>query len=166
MTTHMETFPEEGHRLRERTATLIVAAVVLVLAGVYLSQALGYDVGTWERPGPGLFPVIIGAGLAIVSIGLGVEGFRTPRSETFLWPYASGAIRLGVAIVVCALYIIVMPTLGQLLSGALLSAGLLWAMRLKRWWLLLLLSVVFSIGVDLLFRGVLGVQLPTGLISF
>jgi hypothetical protein len=145
---------------------MIAAAVLLVLAGVYLSQALGYDVGTLERPGPALFPMVIGVGLAAVSVGLGVEGARTPKEETFLWPYASGLIRLGVAIGVCALYIIVIPVLGQLISGVLLSAGLLWAMRLKRWWLLIILSVVFSVGVDLLFRGVLGVQLPAGLISF
>jgi hypothetical protein len=154
---------EEGHRASERVATISVAAALLGLSVVYLVQAFSYEFGNLERPGPALFPVIIGVGLLAVSLGLLVEGARVPRERFLVWPYASGAIRLGVAIIACALYIILMPMLGQLICGALLSAGLLWAMRLTRWWLLLLLSVVFSVSVDYLFGTVLGVQLPAGL---
>jgi hypothetical protein len=37
-------------------------------------------------------------------------------------------------------------------------------MRQTRWWLLLLLSIVFSVCVDYLFGVVLDVQLPAGLL--
>jgi hypothetical protein len=155
---------EEGHRASERIATITVAAVLLGLSVVYLVQAFGYDFGNLERPGPALFPVVIGFGLLAMSVGLLIEGARVPREQTIVWPYASGAIRLGVAVAASALYIVLMPLLGQLICGALLSAGLLWAMRQTRWWLLLLLSIVFSVCVDYLFGVVLGVQLPAGLL--
>lgn len=157
---------EEGHRASERIATIFVAAVLLVLSVVYLVQAFGYNFGSLERPGPALFPVITGFGLLATSLGLLVEGTRVPRDHTMVWPYASGAIRLCVAIAVSVLYIVLMPVLGQFFCGALLSAGLLWAMRLTRLWLLLLLSIVFSVSVDYLFGTVLGVQLPSGLLPF
>ncbi len=153
---------EEGHRASERVSVVIAAVVVLAVAVTYLVVAFGYKFGSLDQPGPALFPVIIGFGLVAVSIGLLVEGLRTPKDRKVVWPYLSGAIRLAVAIVAGIVYIAITPVIGQFLAGTLLCAALLWAMRLKHWWLIVLLSVAFSAGVEYLFGVVLSVPLPRG----
>lgn len=50
------------------------AAAILALAGIYLViQGFNYSVGTFRRMGPGFFPVAVGAGLVVLSVGIMYE---------------------------------------------------------------------------------------------
>lgn len=153
---------EEGRPGSERLANTIASGVMLVIASLYVIASLAYAVGTPDQPGPGMFPVIIGVGLAISSVGLLIESLRIPRERMIVWPYPSGAIRLAAAVAASTAYVVLLPLLGQLIAGALVSLALLWSMRLRPWWLVPVLSVVFSTAVAYLFGVVLNVQLPRG----
>jgi len=157
---------ETGHRVSERISVTVTACLFLLLSLLYLVQAFGYDLGTLATPGPGLFPLIIGFGLVLASAGLVWESLRLPKDRFVVWPYASYALRLVVVLVASVVYIVAIPVIGQFLAGALLCAALLFAMRSRRWWLTIILSVAFSAGVQLLFGTVLGVPLPDGPLIF
>ncbi|PJJ63741.1 tripartite tricarboxylate transporter TctB family protein [Compostimonas suwonensis] len=154
--------PEVGHRVSERISVTVTGCLFLALSAIYLVQAFGYDVGTLDQPGAGLFPIIIGCGMVAASIGLIGESIRLPREQFVVWPLASYAFRLVVVLLASIVYIAAIPTIGQFLAGFVLCVAMLFAMRSKRWWLTVLLSIVFSAGVEFLFGTVLSVPLPAG----
>jgi hypothetical protein len=157
---------EEGHRSSERRSVMIAAVALLGVAVVYLVESFSYRLGTAAQPGPGLFPVVIGAGFVAASIGLLVETLRSSRERQVVWPYASGAIRLAAVVASSAAYVALVPVVGQLLSSTLLCVVLLWSLRVTRWWLVLGFALAFSAGSQYLFGTILNVPFPRGLFGF
>lgn len=158
--------PEDGIATSERTATTVTAVIFLVIALTYSWQALSYSVGTPAQPGPGLFPIMIGALFVVAAVGLLVETRRGRSEDVVHWPYPRYALRLVLVLVASVLYLVLLPIIGQLLAGALLCALLLIALNMRRWWVVLIVSVVSSVTIYVLFSTVLGVPLPRGPFDF
>lgn len=78
----------------------LLAGGIFVLAGAYFAlEALNYEVGTPFRMGPGFMPLLLGAVLALLGIGVAASGWEKPDREKPLPPSWRGiALIVGVVI--------------------------------------------------------------------
>lgn len=76
----------------------LLAGGIFVLAGAYFAlEALNYEVGTAFRMGPGFMPLLLGAVLAMLGIGVAASGWQKPDTEKPLPPsWRSIALIIGV----------------------------------------------------------------------
>lgn len=65
-----------------RRALLGTSIATAVLAVAYLGEAMRYPRGTMAQPGPGLFPLAVGALLLLASLATGLEAWPRHRGET------------------------------------------------------------------------------------
>lgn len=78
----------------------LLAGGIFVLAGAYFAlEALNYEVGTPFRMGPGFMPLLLGAVLALLGLGVAASGWEKPDREKPLPPSWRGiALIVGVVI--------------------------------------------------------------------
>jgi hypothetical protein len=137
---------------------MLVAGMVAAVGAVFVWQAALLDLGDIALPGPGFFPLALGAALTIFAAVIGIECWRTCGAET---------VELGhrdVAIVIAAL--LVVPLVFELL-GANITLGLLGTALLV---LIGRVALPLAIAAACLgmaacwyfFQVLLGLQLPTG----
>jgi putative tricarboxylic transport membrane protein len=148
---------------RQRAAGLIFLAIGIY--GLIFSVPLPW--GTWEEPGPGLFPLAVSLLLSLAGIMKifqdkgKEEGGRTDWrriARGFLTPMKI----LGVTLT----FILVLERLGYLLATPLfMFTLLLWVCR-YRIRVALVLSLVIGVGSWYLFDQILGIQLPQGILRF
>lgn len=77
-----------------------LAGGIFVLAGAYFAlEALNYEVGTPFRMGPGFMPLLLGAVLAGLGLGVAASGWQKPDREKPLPPSWRGIVLIvGVVI--------------------------------------------------------------------
>lgn len=138
-----------------------LTGVALGLA--YLAEALRYPWGTAARPGPGLYPVLVGILLALSSLGVSLEGrrHREDRGDVS-WPRGSARWRVLAALGASLGYVTLLPYVGHPVAGALAIAIVLRTMGMRPWWLVGSAAVGMALGAYYLFGVLLGVRLPTG----
>jgi putative tricarboxylic transport membrane protein len=145
-----------------------IAGLIFLSIGIYgLVFSVPLPWGTWEEPGPGLFPQAVAillclAGIMKIFQGKGKEeGGRTDWRETargFLTPMKI----LGVTLV----FILVLERLGYLLATSLfLFILFLWVCR-YRVRVALVLALVIGVGSWYFFGDILAVNLPQGILRF
>jgi hypothetical protein len=137
---------------------MLVAGMLAVVGAVFVWQAALLDLGNVALPGPGFFPLVLGAALTILATVIGIECWRTSGSET---------VELGhrdVAIVIAAL--LAVPLVFEFL-GANITLGLLGALLLVLIGRVPLPLAIAAAGLGMaacwyFFQVLLGLQLPTG----
>lgn len=143
---------------------LVMAAVSAIPAIIYLLLARNYALGTAAQPGPGLYPVLVGLFLLMASIGTALESALSQRQDQTKphWPVGQERRRLLTVMAVCLSYLLVLPYLGDLLSGAVAILVILRAMGMTRWVTSVALAVVLAAVIHYVFVVLLGVMLPQG----
>jgi hypothetical protein len=142
-----------------RRGGIVVAAVLAAVGLVFAWQASLLDLGGFELPGPGFFPLVLGILVFAFAVLIAIEGLRGAGED--------GAVELGhrdVLIVFAALA--AAAALFEPL-GAYLSLGLFGAVLLV---LLARVSIPLAIGAAAVamvacwyfFQVLLGLQLPRG----
>jgi len=145
---------------------------VLGLALCHQSVALG--LGGPGGPGSGLFPLLAGLLMAAGGAGLMIRnvlsgGGHAPGEEIAarFWPAPGAALRVVLLLVVLAVMIVAVPTLGFALTGAI---GLPILFRViapeAPWWRAILVGALAAFAVHLLFAVALGTPLPRGPFGF
>jgi putative tricarboxylic transport membrane protein len=141
-----------------RHGGMLVAAAIAI-AGVLLAwQAALLDLGNFDLPGPGFFPLVLGAAMVTFAIAIGVDRWRSAEGE---------AVELGhrdVLVTVAAL--LAVPLLFEPL-GALPTLGLFGVTMLV---LVARVHPLLAVAASALgmaacwyfFQVLLGLQLPTG----
>ncbi len=140
------------------------AGLLLLALGAYVSAtasrfphlAAGY-------PGPGLFPQVLGALLAVQGAALVVAGLRDGGPRGF--PWTRGDLFNGLLVVLAVvLYAVASPRLGFLVTSAVVLTGLMARLGagLGR---SLVLGPALAGALYLLFGKVLRVPLPPGLLG-
>jgi len=144
-----------------RTVT-VVAIAGLLLTLRYLIEALRYPLGTAGQPGPGLYPLLVGALLMLGFIGAGLEALVSKSQASVQWP--AGGARWRVLTITGAIfaYAILLPYFGHAIMGTLLTLAVLETMKQRSWTVKILLSIMIGVGSYFLFVIVLGVPLPIG----
>jgi hypothetical protein len=143
----------------------LVALVMLVVSAIYLTQALRMPLGAAARPGPGFYPVAVGAfacGVALVITAIAFR--RSARGEALEAPEAAAADRQHVwlAVAILAGFCLLLPWIGYPLA-ALLFVGVLLRELGAGWRGALLAALISAEGSYYLFAILLGVTLPRGL---
>lgn len=125
-----------------------------------------------QNIGPGIFPGLVGAGLAVCGLLLVVRGVRSRRAARPVpWAQAPewfGSGRQVLAFAVLAginlFYILAVQWLGFVLTAFVYLAALMWVLRV-RLVPLLLVSLIATLLIHLAFYRLLRVPLPWGILQ-
>lgn len=145
---------------------LPVATALAFLAGsiLFLSQAARLPLGTAEQPGPGLFPVLVGAFLLAVGVAFLLQCLREGRAAVLL-PAAGACRRVGVIGVALSIFCLLLPWVGYAVTALGLVIVLLRVFGMARWTLTAAVALVATAASYYLFAVILGVPLPAGVWS-
>lgn len=151
----------------------ITAVCCIVVGGALALQARSFpDLSGY--PGPGLFPVIIGALLAVTGLLLLARatyrsrrwGMQAPAATTPLedgeeaTPRGRALLNASAVLLAIPVYMVLAPRLGFLVTVGIVSFGLMQVLRVR-----VVQAVLVSVGltavVTYLFGEVLSVNLPT-----
>jgi hypothetical protein len=142
----------------------IVALAMLVTSGIYLTQALRMPLGAAARPGPGFYPVAVGAFACVVALVVTAVAFRrSARVEAVEAgkPTAVERRHVWLAVATLAGFCLLLPWIGYPLA-ALLFVGTLLRELGAGWRGALFTALVSAEGSYYLFAILLGVTLPRG----
>src|SRR5689334_20404232 len=99
---------------------LIVAALFTLGGAWYITTALSFPRGSLQRPGPGLYAILMGSLLTIAAIGTGVRAalaIRAGEDAAFVWPAGDGRLRILGMIAGALAYLVLLPQIGHLLAA-------------------------------------------------
>lgn len=142
---------------------MIFGSVLIPLGIAVIIGAFQLKLGTPLHPQAGLFPFLGGFLLIALSLILFLRGWlgRGQAHQPF------DEVREVTFLVAClAGYVAVLEPLGYVLSTILVSAAVLRSMGVTSWKVLIRGSLIISVGAYLLFRWILAVELPAGLLWF
>jgi putative tricarboxylic transport membrane protein len=159
---------EPDRRLRRRLHRGLGLAFLLI-AIVFLYFSIGLDAGTADRPGPAVFPRLVGFGLFISALVVIFE--PVPTSEVSDRGPEGGEGRMRVLVLASSVvgYIALLDVLGFLLTTALVLPAVSWSLQKKEkrsYRRAILVGVVIAVAVDAVFGLLLEVVLPDGLLDF
>ncbi|MFB9908920.1 tripartite tricarboxylate transporter TctB family protein [Allokutzneria oryzae] len=161
----------DAERAAERTRPSGELLLVVLLAGLGV-----YTLGTTpsimvppmaENAGPRLFPYLIGGLLVGVAVLLGVQVLRgkaaPPEEGEDVDPDAGTDWRAVLLLIgLFAGHAVLIEPIGWPLAAALLFSGVAVVLGARRWWLIVLASLVLAVGLWSVFVFGLGAYLPGG----
>src|SRR3990172_1837390 len=141
----------------------IIGSGILILFGIVgIIGAIGLRIGTPTEPQPGFFPFLSGAIIIIFSLIIIVQGwYGSAGDKKSLGDIRRPAMLVGVLII----FVSILEPLGFIITSLIAIALVLFIMGVRSWQTLLISSFAFSIGTFLLFDRLLGITLPTGVLS-
>ena len=149
--------------LESRTGETVVCAVLLAIAmGTGIASA-GMPMGSYNLPGPGVFPlalsVLLGAGAAFRIAWLQIR----PTGK-------SGEIRLGHRNIVIVCVALAGVAVGLDRAGFLLTAGVFLVVLYRAfseatWWRVIVSAAAALAGFHLFFERFIGITLPMGVLG-
>jgi len=111
------------------SARRITALLALLLSAFYVTNAWQtLSVGRWHKPGAAIFPIALGALLAISGLSVLFErrGSDGAMPATFTLPAGSDLRRLLLLLAAFALCFLVMPVIGNMVASALFLFASMW----------------------------------------
>lgn len=138
--------------------------LIFALGGAaILQQALTMQSLPGMNVGPGLFPSIVGAGMAIMGVALTVQGWivRNPPEDESQPLVTWFAIAIVGAL---AATILAMPYLGFLVAGTLFAAGIV-LLSGGKWLSAVIFSPIAAAVIYFTFTAVMRVPLPRGILG-
>lgn len=142
------------------------AGIFLLLLGIAVMYYAIVDLklGTITQPGPGLFPFISGAGIAILSTIWILTNLKSMQQIEPLWK--KGELRTPVlAIFIITAYTALLDPLGYILSTVLFLVAWQFFIEREKWLKTALITVIGTVAMYLLFSSLLSVPLPEGIFS-
>lgn len=144
----------------------ISGAFWLLVAGVTIQQSLELKIGNFHSPGPGYIPLMIGIGLAVVSVLIFLRAtFFTGNQTLSLGVSRSALKKLGLVLAGLFLYAFLFPYLGFVASTFLFLILLLKGVEPQRWSATVLWSAGITLFAYLLFVVILRSEFPQGLLG-
>ncbi|MEV6633771.1 tripartite tricarboxylate transporter TctB family protein [Actinoplanes sp. NPDC051470] len=135
---------------------LVTAAIVVVLGGAAVAGAVRLGLGSPSAPGPGLWPGLVGAVLAVLGVVLATRARRTADAERFT---RAGLLVLA-ATATMVVFVVVVGVIGFEIPTALLAFVWLRFLGRESWGLSAVVSLAATAAFYLLFVGALGVTIP------
>ncbi len=153
----------------KRQGRLLVGIGGLVLSLGYALEAVRtLPMGDSERPGAGVFPLLVAALMALSSLGVVLELARRKGEsgdERLELPQGADLRRLlGVGASI-AVYAFLAPVLGHLSASTIMSVAVVRLLRPAPWRSTIITGVAIAVGTYLLFVIGLAVPLPTGILG-
>ena len=149
-------------------ARRIAALLALLLSALYVANAWQtLSVGRWHRPGAAIFPIALGALLAISALSVLFErrGGGGAMPASFALPRGQDLGRLLLLLAAFALYFLAMPFIGNMIASALFLFASMWLLSddptrslLRR----AIYAVAIAVSFEWFFVRLLQVQMPGG----
>jgi putative tricarboxylic transport membrane protein len=136
---------------------------LFVLGIVITVISIGYGFGSLGRPGPGLYPVFLGAAIAIFSFFVLLADLRSESGRSVL-DGASARTFAFMAVTFC-LWVVAMPLLGYVTVTLLATYAFCKILKLEGWKKPLAVSGGTALFLYLLFDYWLYIDLPRGLLG-
>jgi len=148
-----------------RRITALLALLLSVLCVTNAWQTL--SVGRWHKPGAAIFPIALGALLAISGLSVLFErrGSDGAMPATFTLPAGSDLRRLLLLLAAFALYFLVMPVIGNMVASALFLFASMWLLSDDPGRSLLriaIYAIAIALSFEWFFVRLLKVQMPGG----
>ena len=147
----------------------IVGMVLLLFGMVTIILALRMPIGTFRAAGTGMFPLILGILLMILSgafiLKIYFQGKEDQVKKGASIESSGSPIQLILFLGTMVLAALFFNQLGYPLISFLLMLGLLRILGMKRWGLNILISVVTAVGSYFLFVKWLNIPMPKGWIG-
>jgi hypothetical protein len=147
-----------------RTAALLA----LLLSALYVTNAWQtLSVGRWHKPGAAIFPIALGALLAISALSVLFErrGGDGAMPSTFTLPRGTDLGRLLLLLAAFALYFLAMPVIGNMVASALFLFASMWLLSDDPGRSLLriaIYAIAIAVSFEWFFVRLLQVQMPGG----
>ena len=147
-----------------RLGRLGVGALGLILSSGYFLEALRMPQGSADAPGPGVFPVGVGAAAIVISIVVVLEAVVS-KTDSGSAELPKGKQRRDVLLFLGSLtiFILVLPILGQYVASALYMAIVLKILSTLSWLRCILFGFSIAIALSWIFMEVLSIRLPAGI---
>jgi putative tricarboxylic transport membrane protein len=146
-----------------RKCDIVAGAFIALLGAVVILAALQIRGDVEERLPPRTLPYVVGFMTLAGGLGLAVKSYRfrgeDPRIE---WPEKDGWVRIGVNLLLLALFTALMDPLGMPITTGLYVTGAIWYMDRKRILAALLTGAGSAVAVYYLFIKLLGLTFPLG----
>lgn len=154
-------------------AHVVLNALLAVLFIFLFIRAGALPSSAWEPLGSGSFPRLVLGVLVLLNLGIISQELRrslgSPRLpqglyRSWLWQHRLALGVLGLF----AVYTLVVPTLGFRLASfvfLILAQVLLGARRLRGLTIAIIIALLFSFGIEMLFRDVFTIGLPRGVLG-
>jgi len=151
-----------------RRADQITGIIVLIFSVAVIEGSRRMPPSGTFGPGAGFLPFWLGVAMAILSIILLVNAAREPVQASDRSPFPKGRAIVAIleAAVALAAFILLLETLGFLVSIALLTAFLLRVVEREGWLTTVMVAVANSAGLYVIFHMLLGVSLPKNILGF
>lgn len=154
---------EIAHDLEEErppsggSAYQVVGAVVgLVVGTAGAVLAYGYGLGSLSKPGPGLWPFVVGIVITALSAALLLVGRRLADAEAF----SRSSVQPAIGVVTFVVLALLMPVIGFEIPALALCVVWLRFLGHESWRNTVVISVLTTTAFYLLFLYGLGIPLP------
>jgi len=148
---------------------IIGGAIIFLFGGITVILSLNMPIGTFRMAGTGLFPLLLGILLMILSgifvLKIYFQGKKEQVKKEPSPESIGSPIPLTLFLGIMVLATLFFNQLGYPLISFLLMLGLLRALGIKRWGLNILISVVTAVGSYFLFVKWLAIPMPKGWIG-
>jgi putative tricarboxylic transport membrane protein len=139
----------------------LVDFLLFVLGIVIVAVSIGYGFGSLERPGPGLYPIFLGAAIVISSFFVLLSDLRSGTRTIVL--EKEGAKTIFLMLLTFCLWILAMEWLGYVVVTLLATFAICKIMKLEGWKKPLAVSGATALLLYLLFDVWLYIDLPRGI---
>lgn len=130
----------------------------------YLLVASSYPIGTIGQPGPGVYPVVVGALFLLGAVGSAFQARAAPETEIEDWPRGAGARRIVALVAAMAIYALILRIVGHVIAGGLLAFAVMHVMEFGTRRVRAAVAIAVAAASFVLFNVLLGVQLPRGIL--
>lgn len=132
-------------------------------------HSFNLGIGSFREPGVGFLFFWCGVALGGLSITLLIKTcFGKKKGEPQNWGNLIGNIhwvKVGAVLIALVIYALTIEWLGAILSTAIFIAFLLQAIEVKKWYIVISVALVSTLSVYILFKVLLHVRLPAGLLG-
>ena len=151
-----------------RRADQVTGIITLIFAAAVMEGSRRMPPSNTFGPGAGFMPFWLGLLMATFSILLIVNATRQPVKSGGPSPFPTGRPVLSILETLggLAAFILLIESLGFLLSTALLTAFLLRVVEGERWFTTAAVAVANAIGLYIVFQVLLGAGLPKNFLGF
>ncbi|MGV6873554.1 tripartite tricarboxylate transporter TctB family protein [Pseudochelatococcus sp. B33] len=151
---------------QKRHAYIAFGIIGLVFSAGYLAASFQLPLGRLDRPGAGVFPIVVGVIMAGASFATLWEGLQMGEAEPIDFPSGVNRRRLFILVALLFGYVLVLPWLGQIATGFVFSALLMRILSELSWLRIAVYSLALSVSIDFVFARLLAVPLPAGIFGY
>jgi hypothetical protein len=142
-----------------------ISSIFWLAVGLFLSLwSTSYQIGSFVQPGPGLYPLVLGILLILLSLLLFVQAIKSSPAIKKVLPFSlpGGWKKVAYTVLILLLATFFFETIGYLLTFFLLIMLLMRGAAPQGWKKILLVAIFSALGIYLVFVLLLKQPLPRG----